>query len=160
MQLVQDFEDTVEVNKQLFQLGRRIGQRIVDELFAKAGPTLGTRCTDFRDSAEVVAKTGFRMFLGINVDVVGWNAEGTACSLVFSHGNPLTTFVELPPDKGDLQYCNVFCGVIQGALEMVKMNVKCVVVGDTLKGAEVDEIRLELLNVINEEMDDTYQEES
>ena len=159
MQLVADYEDVREVNAQLFQLGRRMGQRLVDELFAKAGPALGTRCADFRDSAEVVAKTGFRMFLGIGVDVAGWNAEGTACSLVFAHGNPLTNFVELPADKGELKYCNVLCGVVQGALEMVKMNVKCDIVSDTLKGAETDEIRLELLNMIDEEMDEAYIDE-
>lgn len=159
MQLIADFEDVQEVNRQLLKLGRNIGQRLVDELFAKTGPSLGTRCKDFRDSAEVIAKTGFRMFLGINVDVSGWNAEGTACSLVFTNGNPLTNFVELPPDKSELKYCNVFCGVIQGALEMVKLNVKCDIVADTLKGAGVDEIRLELLNVIDEEMDEMYQDD-
>jgi|TARA_B100000780_G_C21026113_1_gene411324 hypothetical protein len=153
-QLVSDFEDETAVNEQLRKLGRTIGARLIDELLAKTGPSLGSRCATFRDTAEVVALTGFKMFLGINVDVVGWNAEGTACSLIFSQGNPLTNFVELPENKTEIKYCNVLCGVIQGALSMVKMNVKCDFVRDTLRGNDVDEIRLELLNMVDVKMDE------
>jgi hypothetical protein len=158
-QLVADFEDEETVNAQLFKLGRSIGQRLVDELFAKAGPGLGSRCSTFRDTAEVVALTGFKMFLGVHVEVMGWNAEGTSCSLIFSQGNPLTNFVELPPDKNEIKYCNVLCGVIQGALAMVKMNVKCDIIRDTLKGNDVDEIKLELLNFIEFAMDESFDDE-
>jgi hypothetical protein len=37
--------------------------------------------------------------------------------------NPLIDFVELPDDCKGLHYCNVLCGVIRGALEMVQMSV-------------------------------------
>lgn len=33
--------------------------------------------------------------------------------------NPLADFVELPEEYRDLKYCNLLCGVIRGALEMV-----------------------------------------
>ena len=33
--------------------------------------------------------------------------------------NPLTDFVELPEVYSGLMYCNVLCGIIRGALEMV-----------------------------------------
>jgi hypothetical protein len=33
--------------------------------------------------------------------------------------NPLTDFVELPESCSKLIYCNILCGVIRGALEMV-----------------------------------------
>ena len=33
--------------------------------------------------------------------------------------NPLIDFVELPEGCGKLRYCNLLCGVIRGALEMV-----------------------------------------
>ena len=33
--------------------------------------------------------------------------------------NPLVDFVELPENCNDLKFCNVLCGVIRGALEMV-----------------------------------------
>lgn len=34
--------------------------------------------------------------------------------------NPLTDFVELPESCSNLIYCNLLCGVIRGALEMVR----------------------------------------
>ena len=40
--------------------------------------------------------------------------------------NPLTDFVELPEGCGKLVYCNILCGVIRGALEMV--SISCMVV--------------------------------
>lgn len=34
--------------------------------------------------------------------------------------NPLADFVELPEEYRDLKYCNLLCGVVRGALEMVR----------------------------------------
>ena len=62
------------------------------------------------------------MFLGITADVTGWNAENTSFSLILSD-NPLVEFVELPVKYQDLQYCNLLCGVLKGALEMVQLQV-------------------------------------
>ena len=42
---------------------------------------------------------------------------------------------------------------------MVKMNVKCDIVRDTLRGSDVDEIRLELLNKIDVQMDESFDED-
>lgn len=36
--------------------------------------------------------------------------------------NPMTDFVELPEGCGKLRYCNLLCGVIRGALEMVEIH--------------------------------------
>ena len=36
--------------------------------------------------------------------------------------NPLTDFVEIPEGYAGLRYCNVLCGIIRGALEMVRMH--------------------------------------
>ncbi|KAJ8576811.1 hypothetical protein ON010_g2402 [Phytophthora cinnamomi] len=74
-QLIKDFEDLKVVNQQLDKMGYNIGVRLVDEFLAKSGVA---SCQDFRDTAEVVAKVAFKMFLGINVEVSQWNAEGTA----------------------------------------------------------------------------------
>jgi hypothetical protein len=44
--------------------------------------------------------------------------------LKFTHileENPLTEFVELPEQYNKLWYSNILCGVIRGALEMVKI---------------------------------------
>lgn len=60
------------------------------------------------------------MFLGVTADVIDWNAQGTACTLVMTD-NPLNDFVELPPSMAaTLHYSNLLCGVIRGALEQVQ----------------------------------------
>ena len=56
-------------------------------------------------------------------------------------------FVELPPSLSSLCYCNLMCGVIRGALEMVNRVVTCEFVRQKLHGAEYDEIRLTLQEV-------------
>lgn len=53
------------------------------------------RCADFREAAESVAKVALKMFLGVGASTSGWNAEGSACTLVLDD-NPLADFVELP----------------------------------------------------------------
>jgi hypothetical protein len=58
------------------------------------------------------------MFLGINAEPVKWREDGKQFSLVF-RGNPLIDLVELPPHMAELNYDNILCGVIRGALFMV-----------------------------------------
>lgn len=53
MQLIQDYEDYEEVNKQLEKMGYNIGTRLIEDFLAKSN--LG-RCSDFREVGEVVAK--------------------------------------------------------------------------------------------------------
>ena len=134
--------------------GYNIGTRLIDELLAKANIS---SCNDFRDTAEVIAKVGFKMYLGITTDVSQWNAAGTAFSVVL-HENPLTEFVELPPQFASLEYSNVLCGIIRGALEMVQKRVTCRFVKDMIRGDDVTEIRVELQEIIRETMDDEYKE--
>lgn len=80
-------------------------------------------------------------------------------------------FVELPENCSNLKYCNVLCGVIRGALEMVRplisckhivqtykahaawndclqvnIRVECTVAKDTLKGDDATELHLKLLS--------------
>ncbi|KAL0362264.1 UNVERIFIED_CONTAM: Trafficking protein particle complex subunit [Sesamum calycinum] len=52
-QLLTDLEEVDEVNKQLDQMGYNIGVRLVDEFLAKSNVS---RCVDFRETAEVIAK--------------------------------------------------------------------------------------------------------
>ena len=59
--------------------GFSIGQRLIDEYLAKSKTQ---RCSDFRETADKIAKVGFRMFLNTTAAVTNWNAEGTECSLV------------------------------------------------------------------------------
>jgi len=139
-QLIADLEDLDEVNKQLEQMGHNIGVRLVDEFLAKA--KMG-RCSSFREAAEVIGRQAFPMFLNVTANVTNWSSDGNECSLVLTD-NPLADFVELPEEYKDLKYCNLLCGVIRGALEMVNMDVEVRFVNDMLKGDEAYEMRMRL----------------
>ena len=84
-------------------------------------------------------QVGFKSFLNITPNVVHGaqppassptrtsvpsgqaNAPGASFSLTFDE-NPLAEFVELPEEalEGGLWFSNVLCGVLRGALEMVR----------------------------------------
>ena len=53
IQLIQDYEDFEEVNKQLDKMGYNIGVRLIEDFLARSA--LG-RCSDFREVGEVVSK--------------------------------------------------------------------------------------------------------
>eukprot|EP00903_Cladosiphon_okamuranus_P015509 g14319.t1 len=157
MQLIQDFEDVGAVNKQLESMGYNIGVRLIDEFLAKSQLSTPGGCTDLKETADVIAKVAFKMFLGVTADVASWNADGTAFSLLL-YDNPLIEFVELPPQYSGLLYSNLLCGVIRGALEMVQMKVTCRCTRDVLRGDDVNEIRVELKEMMEDVMDEDYKE--
>ncbi|KAF9052913.1 transport protein particle complex subunit [Panaeolus papilionaceus] len=139
VQLIQDYEDYEEVNKQLEKMGYNIGTRLIEDFLAKSN--LG-RCNDFRETGEVIAKVGFKSFLNIAPNVthnippsappnrpastvsLGQAGVGSSFTLTLDE-NPLADFVELPEEalEGGLWFSNVLCGVIRGALEMVWSNL-------------------------------------
>ncbi|KIM25282.1 hypothetical protein M408DRAFT_331233 [Serendipita vermifera MAFF 305830] len=67
VQLIQDYEDYAEVNKQLEKMGYNIGVRLIEDFLARSA--LG-RCADFKEVGEVVAKVGFKSFLNIAPTVI------------------------------------------------------------------------------------------
>jgi hypothetical protein len=172
-ELIRDYEDVAEVNSQLDRIGHSIGIRCVDEFLAKAevGGVHVPRCEGLRETADVVARIGFRMFLGVNAEVGNVSPDGSGFSL-FLHDNPLSIFVELPSaEEGGLQaraggcdlskvkYSNIYCGVIRGALEQVNLKVDCNFVRDILRGDDANEIRVVLKEVLADGAGDDYQEE-
>lgn len=156
-QLLADHEDVAVVNQQLEKMGHNIGCRLIDEFLSKSGVG-GSSCTSFKDTAEVMAKVAFKMFLGVTAEVAGWNVEGTAFSLLMPADNPFVDFVELPPQYRDLHYCGLLCGVVVGACEMVQMKVECRFVRDALKGDDVSEMRVELKGIVKNAVADDYRE--
>ena len=69
--LIKDTENPEEVNALLDKMGYNIGCRLVDEFFAKA-PNQGL-CVDFRETAEVVSKQAFKMFLGVTAEIASFD---------------------------------------------------------------------------------------
>ncbi|XP_010539280.1 PREDICTED: trafficking protein particle complex subunit 3 isoform X2 [Tarenaya hassleriana] len=146
-QLLTDLEEVEEVNKQLDQMGYNVGIRLIDEFLAKSGVS---RCVDFKETAEAVAKVGFKMFLGVTASVTNWDADGACCSIILED-NPLVDFVELSDTCQGLYYCNILSGVIRGALEMVSMKTEVTWIRDTLRGDDAYELQVKLLKQIAEE---------
>lgn len=56
-QLCKDFDsDYVEVNKQLDKMGYNIGLRLIEDYLAKSNTM--RRCSNFKETAEMIAKVG------------------------------------------------------------------------------------------------------
>ena len=98
------------------------------------------------------------MYLGINCEVLIYNEK--EYGLVFSD-NPLNDFVELPEKYQSMWYSNLICGVITGALETVlfdyyqiNIKVECKFVKDILKGHETNEVRVKLIEIVEEKFID------
>ena len=66
---------------------------------------------------------GFKIFLNITPTVANWTNDSKSFSLIFEE-NPLADFVELPDDgkaQDELWFSNIYCGVLRGGLEMVRL---------------------------------------
>ena len=143
-----------EINEQLEQIGYSIGIRCIDEFLAKSNVPY---CKNLEETAYVLGKTAFKMFLGINCDIQQHSQK--SFSLILQE-NPLSLFVELPEEyKDTLQYTIIYCGVIRGALEMLNYKVDCTLVKSTLRGDDVDEIKVDLKSVLQDGAGDDYHEE-
>jgi len=144
-QILKDYENVDDVNRQLEKMGYNIGIRIVEDFLAR---TNTTKCTDFRETSEKI-QHAIKLFLNVSPQITSWSAANDEFSLVFET-NPVGEFVELPDNCNNLRYANILCGAIRGALEMVHLEVACWFVQDTLTGDNVTEIRVKYLKKIED----------
>lgn len=114
--------DYTAVNNELDRMGYNIGLRLIEDYLAK---TNTGQCSSFRETAEMISRVGFKVFLNVTPSVRWVEGDGgrETFGLLFEE-NPLADFVELPDDgraQDELWYSNILCGVIRGALEMVRL---------------------------------------
>ncbi|CAG9825497.1 unnamed protein product [Phaedon cochleariae] len=146
-QMIKDLDNTDDVSKQLERLGYNMGVRLIEDFLAKTGTG---RCLDLKDTADKI-QTAFRMYLGVQPNVTNWSPAGDEFSFMLDN-NPLTELVELPDDLKGLRYCNIICGVIRGALEMVQLDVQSWIVQDQLRGDTSTEVRVKFIRRLEDAM--------
>jgi len=153
VQLLEDLGSVDAVNSQLERMGYSIGVRIIEEFLARSGAG-NRRCRTLKEAAEAVATQAFPMFLGEHAFVENEVSENSAnkgeISICFGE-TPLTHYVELPEENRGLHFANILCGVIRGALEMIQMRVECRFEQDMLLGADKNEIRITLKEILEDE---------
>jgi hypothetical protein len=129
--------------------GYNIGIRLIDDFLANSG---AGKCQTLRETADVIAKVAFKTFLGVTASVSSFDEKKQEFTLLLED-NPLSDFVELPEEyKDQLIYSNILCGVLRGALEMVQMRVECSFTKDALKGDEITEIKVHLIEIMKEDL--------
>ena len=145
-QLVKDYENAEDVNKQLDKMGYNIGLRLIEDYLAK---TNIPRCHDFKDVADKI-QNAFRIYLVFAPTITNWSASNDEFSIILEQ-NPITDYVELPDNLGNLKYLNLLCGVIRGALEMVQIEVQVGFLQDTLRGDASTELRVKFIKKLDDE---------
>ncbi|XP_055099811.1 trafficking protein particle complex subunit 3-like protein [Symphalangus syndactylus] len=141
-QLCKDYEKDEDVNQYLDKMGYGIGTRLVEDFLARS--CVG-RCHSYSEIVDIIAQVAFKMYLGITPSVTCNNSSKNEFSLILDK-NPLVEFVEeLPAGRSSLCYCNLLCGIIRGALEMVHLAADVTFLQDRLKGDSVTEIGITFL---------------
>ena len=161
VRLIKDYEKPEEINDQLEKMGYNIGIRLIDDFLAKS-------CIDppktFEEAISIITNNALRFYLnvGAKYELIKNDSNMIDTSqqyeykIVFSE-NPLNDYVELPDKFKGLWYSNMICGVIRGALEAINIKVECKYNKDTLKGNDLNEIRVKLIEIIEEKLQEEEQ---
>ncbi|CAD5210744.1 unnamed protein product [Bursaphelenchus okinawaensis] len=144
MDLINDLDETTEVNSKLDKIGYQMGLRMADDFLAK-NPRIG-RCASVQQLSEVLAKQAFKLYLGVEATVQFMSSEEFQLRL---ESNPLVEFVEIPPEYKDLCYSQVICGAIRGAMEAIHLEVSTQLLSDVPNPTIV---RVKFARVLHEAM--------
>ncbi|ELP87258.1 transport protein particle 22 kDa subunit, putative [Entamoeba invadens IP1] len=141
--------DADKVNAELEDMGYNIGIRLVEEYLAKVEGKMSTKCISFKEHIESITFVAFKMFLGMNCECFEVHEKQWRISLP---NNVLSEYVQLPDKlKQKLWYSNIYCGIIRGALEMLKYKVECRFVNDVLQGNKTStEIEVNLVDILDQ----------
>ena len=161
VRLIKDYEKPEEINDQLEKMGYNIGIRLSDDLWAKS-------CIDppktFDEAISIITNNALSFYLNIGAkseliktDNNMMDSNQQSEYRIYFNENPLNDYVELPDKFKGLWYSNMICGVIRGALEAINIKVECKYNKDTLKGNETNEIRVKLIEIIEEKLQEEEQ---
>ena len=97
VQLIQDYEDYAEVNKQLDKMGFNIGTRLIEDFLARSN--LG-RCADFKETGEAIAKASVPSLLFLSLPLDVFVVHRSASSPFSTSPPPSHTRNRRPPRHG------------------------------------------------------------
>lgn len=128
-QIVRDSKGNAQLaNGQLERLGKNIGKRLIEEYLCKSAIACDSE-RNFGKTLSHLAKA-FKVFCGIEASVVPQTQTNEHCIEIDQ--NPFEDWVDMPQEdfpgcasNGPLNYSQMICGMIVGALEMIQMNVEC-----------------------------------
>ena len=161
VRLIKDYEKPEEINDQLEKMGYNIGIRLIDDFLAKS-------CIDppktFEEAISIITNNALNFYLNIGAKFELIKSDNNMIDSnqqyeykIYFTENPLNDYVELPDKFKGLWYSNMICGVIRGALEAINIKVECKYNKDTLKGNETNEIRVKLIEIIEEKLQEEEQ---
>ena len=156
VRLIKDYEKPEEINDQLEKMGYNIGIRLIDDFLAKS-------CIDppktFDEAISIITNNAIPFYLNVGAKSEIIKSDNNLFESnqqneykIYFNENPLNDFVELPDKFKGLWYSNMICGVIRGAFEAINIKVECKYNKDTLKGNETNEIRVKLIEIIEEKL--------
>ena len=161
VRLIKDYEKPEEINDQLEKMGFNIGIRLIDDFLAKS-------CIDppktFDEAISIITNKALKFYLDIGAKCELIKTDNNMIDTnqqyeyrIYFSENPLNDYVELPDKFKGLWYSNMICGVIRGALEAINIKVECKYNQDTLKGSDKNEIRIKLIEIIEEKLQEEEQ---
>ena len=161
VRLIKDYEKPEEINDQLEKMGYNIGIRLIYDFLAKS-------CIDppktFEEVISIITNNALKFYLNVGAKYELVKTDSNMIDTnqqyeyrIYFSENPLNDYVELPDKFKGLWYSNMICGVIRGALEAINIKVECKYSKDTLKGNDLNEIRVKLIEIIEEKLQEEEQ---